>query len=172
VRRGLDRFDGQARRRLVVAGGTYLLLLSTLGLLGLRDVRGQTENLAARIDDAVTAAVAVDGANPVVVTTIQGTGRWMWADVDRVPWLRVPSTDLDQLGARLAAAGVDPVILVTPEGRLNDDDRALRPFVVATLDQRIGSIGAGWAVVTATASETSRPETGATPSPEVLAEDP
>jgi hypothetical protein len=172
VRRGLDRFDGQARRRLVVAGGTYLLLLSTLGLLGLRDVRGQTENLAARIDDAVTAAVAVEGSNPVVVTTIQGTGRWMWADVDRVPWLRVPSADLDQLGARLAAAGVDPVILVTPEARLNDDDRALRPFVVATLDQRMGSIGAGWAVVTATASQASRPETGPTPSPEVLAEDP
>ncbi len=94
---------------MLVAG---VLLLNLLGLFGLREIRNRTTGLADDITLAVTDAG--DGDNrPVVVTTMNGLGRWMWEDLDDLRMLRVPSNELLELGQQLAALDIATLTLVS-----------------------------------------------------------
>ncbi len=102
------------RRSLGALLALSMALLSMMGLLGLRAVRHQTADLAVEVDRAL-AAIEQTGDEPVVVTTIHGLGRWMWQDVDRGRWLRVPDGELPTAGRRLRSLGVETLVLVSAE---------------------------------------------------------
>ncbi len=108
-----DRFSVEARRRI---GGLLIVsmaLLSAMGLLGLRAVRQQTEDLALDIG----AAIDESNGDPVVLSSIDGLGRWMWREVDNGRWLRVPEDELATVAARLDSLGVDQIVLITADNQ-------------------------------------------------------
>lgn len=99
------------RRRLAIPLAISMALLSVMGLMGLRTGRVRTQELAVEVNTTVTG----EHGSSVVVTTVNGLGRWMWSDLDRARWLRVPSEDLDSLGARLRTLNVEQLTLVSAD---------------------------------------------------------
>ena len=126
-----------------------MVLLSTMGLLGLRAVRHQTANLAIDIDRALDPLERA-GDEPVVVTTVHGLGRWMWRDVDRGRWLRVPEGELAAAGSRLRSLGVDALVLVSADPARETEllGRSYRPDTEA--DGRSADLSAGAGIVVLT----------------------
>ncbi len=113
------RLGSAERRRTALLMAAPMLITSTLGLLGLRTTRHQTDQLAQDLSAAID-VVATTETNPVVISSIPGLGRWMWADVDRGRWLRVPSDELATTAARLQELGVKELAFVSrhPETEL------------------------------------------------------
>lgn len=109
-----NRFAGPDRRRLGALAAVSMLLLSTMGLAGLRSVRNQTEDLGRDVARAVDHLDRA-GGSPVVVTTVAGAGRWLWEDVDRGRWLRIPAQDLELVGGRLHDLGVERLAFVSAD---------------------------------------------------------
>jgi hypothetical protein len=104
------------RRRLAVPLVASMVLMSTMGILGLRVSRQMTDQLATEIGatvDGLAFAAEQGGDRPVVVSTIAGLGRWMWADIDEGRWLRIGRSDLAPTARRLHVLGVDQLIVVT-----------------------------------------------------------
>ncbi|MEM7273371.1 MAG: hypothetical protein AAF547_09855 [Actinomycetota bacterium] len=100
------------RRRTAALLVATMALLNTMGLLGVHSIRDRTGELGA---DVLSASVdAGDGdPRPVVLTTMNGLGRWMWDDLDQLRMLRVHPDEVDLVGARLADLGVERLLLVS-----------------------------------------------------------
>ncbi|MEM9656656.1 MAG: hypothetical protein AAGA65_31570, partial [Actinomycetota bacterium] len=114
-------FQPPQRRQLVLMLSAGVLLLNLLGLFGLRETRNRTDDLAATVTG--TAVTAGDGDDrPVVVTTVNGLGRWLWEDLDSLRMLRVTSEELPDVGAQLAELDVQRLTLVSLDP---DDDLQL-----------------------------------------------
>lgn len=100
------------QRQIVAMLAAGILLLNLLGLFGLRIIRDRTTDLAAAISVAGSDAGDED-QRPVVVTTMNGLGRWLWQDLDNYRMLRVPSEELPELGRKLASLGIVELTLVS-----------------------------------------------------------
>ena len=100
------------QRQIGVMLVTGVVLLNLLGLFGLREIRNRTTGLAADINQSVTDAGDGD-ERPVVVTTMNGLGRWMWEDIDDLRMLRVRSEELPELGQQLATLDIERLTLVS-----------------------------------------------------------
>jgi hypothetical protein len=135
------------QRQIGVMLAAGVLLLNLLGLLGLREIRNRTTGLAVDVNQMV--ADAGDGdERPVVVTTMNGLGRWMWEDLDDLRMLRVPSDELPELGEQLASLNIDQFTLVSLRPETDQE------LLGAWYDS--GSVPA----IDGTATDASRPSAG------------
>lgn len=114
------------RRRLGGLLVTGVVLLNLMGLLGVREIRNRTTDLAATVTATADAETSTDNGGPVVVTTMNGLGRWMWRDLDAVRMLRVSHDELPEVGRLLTELDVEHITLVSlsPEA----DRQALAPW--------------------------------------------
>ena len=124
--------------RLAVAGLTVCsLAMTSMGVSAVRASHQANARLVAAVDRA---GQTLGAPAPLLVTTEGAMPRFAWPTFDRQRWLLAAPDDLDDLLARLRAAGVSRVGFVT---RNLDRDRAV-------LD------GAGAGVVSIDGSESSR----------------
>ncbi|MGH1494193.1 MAG: hypothetical protein ACRBK7_33180 [Acidimicrobiales bacterium] len=122
--RAASQFERADRRRTGGLLAATMVVMSTMGVVGLRTVRNETEQLAADIGAAVEQIDADD--RPVVLSSIPGLGRWMWDDLDQGRWLRVPQDDLPTTARRLRELGVDQLAFVSQ--RPNEELELLKPW--------------------------------------------
>lgn len=115
--RAVGALDSSARRRILALGTVAAMLPVAMGILGLRAARVRTEALTDRV--AAELVEAGDGAQPVVLTTLDPLGRWAWQDVDGGRWLLVGEDDLAAAGSRLRELGVERLLVVS--GQAEDD---------------------------------------------------
>lgn len=113
------------------------LAMTTMGVSAVRASHRANARLVAAVDRA---GQSLDAPAPLLVTTEGAMPRFAWPTFDRQRWLLTAPDGLDDLLARLRAAGITRVGLVT---RNLDRDRAL-----------LGGAGAG--VVSVDGSESSR----------------
>ncbi len=123
--RAARRFPTDARRQLGALLLASIALLGSMGLYGLRSVRHRTAELGRQLEASLVAPGDGDD-RPVVVTTIDAFPRWLWSDLDRARWLRVPEDDLGSLADRLRSLGIEGFTLVST--RPDQDAARLGPW--------------------------------------------
>ncbi|MCP3856042.1 MAG: hypothetical protein GY698_15095 [Actinomycetia bacterium] len=137
VRGAFEKWAVPHRIRVLSVG--VLAVWSLLAIGALRAVHQVNDQVVADTEALVAGVDPGDGGEPVLITTTDQIGRLAWADADRTRWLRVPTSDLAEVQARLAASGVEQWVLLA----LPEDDAVSR--LVGGRVERLGeTAGGGW----------------------------